>query len=83
PSMAANVAAVPVARANAFATGASHAGTLAAVLPSQVVQLVRALLLTFLDLAAADATRMRHLLATHSVDAVLQHAQTYVDFPLS
>jgi precorrin-3B synthase len=56
---------------------------LAAVLPSQVPALVRALLHTFLDLAADDATRMRHLLATHSVDAVLQHAQTYLDFPLS
>ncbi|MEZ0604070.1 precorrin-3B synthase [Paraburkholderia sp. IW21] len=59
------------------------AGALAAVLPSQVPDLVRALLHTFLDLAAADAMRMRHLLAAHSVDAVLQHAQTYVDFPLS
>ena len=58
-------------------------GALAAVPPSQVPALVRALLHTFLDLAAADATRMRHLLAAHSVDAVLQHAQTYVDFPLS
>jgi precorrin-3B synthase len=52
------------------------------VLPAQVTGLVRALLHTFLDLAAADATRMRHLLATHSVDTLLQHAQTYVDFPL-
>jgi precorrin-3B synthase len=26
---------------------------------------------------------MRHLLATHDVDALLQHAQRYVDFPLS
>ncbi|MET3232762.1 UNVERIFIED_ORG: precorrin-3B synthase [Burkholderia sp. 1263] len=59
------------------------AGALAAVSPSQVPALVRALLHTFLDLAAADATRMRHLLAAHSVDAVLQRAQTYVDFPLS
>jgi len=63
---------------------ASHGtGALAAVQLSQVPALVRALLHTFIDLAAADATRMRHLLATHSVDAVLQHAQTYVDFPLS
>ncbi|MFM0637712.1 oxidoreductase [Paraburkholderia metrosideri] len=58
-------------------------GALAAVLPAQVTGLVRALLHTFLDLAAADATRMRHLLATHSADALLQHAQAYVDFPLS
>ncbi|WP_341319077.1 precorrin-3B synthase [Paraburkholderia sp. IMGN_8] len=83
PPTAANAAAVHVARASEFATDASRASALAAVLPSQVVQLVRALLHTFLDLAAADATRIRHLLATHSVGAVLQHAQTYVDFPLS
>jgi precorrin-3B synthase len=60
-----------------------NTGALGAVLPAQVTGLVRALLHTFLDLAAADATRMRHLLAAHSVDTLLQHAQTYVDFPLS
>src|SRR6202012_3993948 len=37
----------------------------------------------FLDLAAADATRMRDLLATHSADVLLLHAQHYVDFPLA
>jgi precorrin-3B synthase len=58
-------------------------GALGAVLPAQAKDLVRALLHTFLDLAAADATRMRHLLTAHSIDAVLQHAQKYVDFPLS
>ena len=58
-------------------------GALAAVLPSQVPALVRALLHAFLDLATADATRMRHLFAAHSVDTLLQHAQSYVDFPLS
>ncbi|MBW9102209.1 precorrin-3B synthase [Paraburkholderia phenoliruptrix] len=62
------------------ATG--QAGALSSVRPAQVAALVRALLHTFLDLAAADATRMRHLLTTHCVDAVLQHAQRYVDFPL-
>ena len=62
---------------------ADATGALTAVRPSQVPALVRALLHTFLDLAAADATRMRHLLATHSADALLQHAQTYVDFPLT
>ncbi|WP_392394073.1 precorrin-3B synthase [Paraburkholderia caledonica] len=62
---------------------ADATGALASVLPSQVPALVRALLHTFLDLAAADATRMRHLLDTHSADAILQHAQTYVDFPLT
>ncbi len=59
-----------------------NTGALVAVLPAQVTGLVRALLHTFLDLAAADATRMRHLLATHSIDTLLQHAQTYVAFPL-
>ncbi|RKR39032.1 precorrin-3B synthase [Paraburkholderia sp. BL17N1] len=63
--------------------GVNNTGALAAILPSQVPALVRALLLTFLDLAAADATRMRHLLTAHSVDAVLHHAQRYLDFPLT
>ncbi|REE21901.1 precorrin-3B synthase [Paraburkholderia sp. BL27I4N3] len=64
--------------------GVNNTGALAAILPSQVPALVRALLLTFLDLAAADATRMRHLLtAPHSVDAVLHHAEQYLDFPLT
>jgi precorrin-3B synthase len=58
-------------------------GALAAILPSQVPALVRALLLTFLDLAAADATRMRHLLAAHCANALLHHAQRYLDFPLT
>ncbi|MGF6552844.1 precorrin-3B synthase [Paraburkholderia youngii] len=62
---------------------ADGTGALAAVPPSHVPALVRALLHTFLDLAAADATRMRDLLATHSADAVLRHAQRYVDFPLA
>ena len=70
----------------ASASAEPHANdtrALAAVLPSQVCALVRALLHTFLDLAPADATRMRHLLTTHCVDVLLQHAQRYVDFPLS
>nr|WP_234476701.1 precorrin-3B synthase [Paraburkholderia aspalathi] len=77
------LAGCPPAKANANADADADAGALAAVLPSQVIELVRALLHTFLDLAAPDATRMRHLLATHPLDALLQHAQTYVDFPLS
>nr|WKF61429.1 Sulfite reductase [ferredoxin] [Paraburkholderia busanensis] len=56
---------------------------LAAVSPGQVPTLIRALLHTFLDLAASDATRMRDLLATHSVDAILHHAQRHADFPLT
>ncbi|PTQ95349.1 precorrin-3B synthase [Paraburkholderia sp. GV068] len=71
----------PVAATN---SATIDAGALAAVLPSQVPALVRALLHTFLDLAAdSDTTRMRHLLAEHSADAILRHAQTYVDFPLT
>ncbi|MGF6506580.1 precorrin-3B synthase [Paraburkholderia sp. 32] len=58
-------------------------GGLAAVPPSRVPALLRALLHTFLDLAAADATRMRDLLATHCAEALLRHAQRYVDFPLA
>jgi precorrin-3B synthase len=90
------VSAVATALASAHVvTGAQEAGTqthrssanstgaLAGILPSQVAALVRALLHTFLDLAPADATRMCHLLATHDVDTVLQHAQRYIDFPLS
>ncbi|MFM0054325.1 precorrin-3B synthase [Paraburkholderia phytofirmans] len=63
--------------------GVNDTGAVAAILPSQVPALVRALLLTFLDLADDDATRMRHLLTAHSVDAVLHHAQQYLDFPLT
>jgi precorrin-3B synthase len=64
-------------------TASAQSGALAAVLPTQVTALCRALLHTFLDLAAADTTRMRDLLATHPADTLLQHAQTYVDFPLT
>ncbi|MGF6987252.1 precorrin-3B synthase [Paraburkholderia atlantica] len=62
---------------------ANGTGALAAVPPSRVPALVRALLHTFLGLAPADATRMRDLLATHAADALLQHAQRFVDFPLA
>ena len=67
-------------KADASANGT---GALAAVSPSQLPALVRALLHTFVDLAAADTTRMRDLLATHSADALLAHAQRYVGFPLA
>jgi precorrin-3B synthase len=72
----------PASNHGTGALSGALSGALAAVSPAQVPALVRALLLTFLDLAAADATRMRHLLATHTVDAVLQHAQTHAGFPL-
>ncbi|HEY1995817.1 precorrin-3B synthase [Paraburkholderia sp.] len=68
----------PVTRHDAACTPA-----LAEVRPSQVPAVVKALLHTFLDLAAPDHTRMRHLLALHPVQAVLQRAQSYLDFPLS
>jgi precorrin-3B synthase len=52
----------------------AHAHALAAVAASDVVALTRALLHTFLDLAAPGHTRMRDVLAAHSVDSVLAHA---------
>ncbi|WP_279609393.1 precorrin-3B synthase [Burkholderia arboris] len=52
------------------------------VSPDQAVALVRALLLAFLDLAPADVTRMRAVLATAG-DALLERAQHYLPFPLT
>jgi precorrin-3B synthase len=77
------LAGCPPVVASARAPRAGGTGALATVLPAQVPALVRALLHTFVDLASTDATRMRHLLATHDADALLQHAQRYVDFPLA
>lgn len=59
-----------------------HRCALAAVRPAQVPALIRALLHTFLDLARPDDTRMRHLLAAYSHDAILEQVSTRVDFPL-
>ncbi|WP_332459978.1 precorrin-3B synthase [Burkholderia ubonensis] len=53
------------------------------VAPGDAVALVRALMLAFLDLAPADATRMRALLATHGEPALLERAQAYLPFPLA
>ncbi|WP_282507505.1 precorrin-3B synthase [Burkholderia cepacia] len=53
------------------------------VSPDQAVALVRALLLAFLDLAPADVTRMRALLATYGERALLERAQHYLTFPLT
>ncbi|WP_415867948.1 precorrin-3B synthase [Burkholderia ubonensis] len=53
------------------------------VAPGDAVALVRALMLAFLDLAPADATRMRALLATHGERALLERAQAYLPFPLA
>jgi precorrin-3B synthase len=44
---------------------------------------IRALLHAFLDLASADETRMRDLLARHSRDTLLQNAQRYEEFALT
>ncbi|KAB0644456.1 precorrin-3B synthase, partial [Burkholderia diffusa] len=52
------------------------------VAPDQTVALVRALLLAFLDLAPADVTRMRALLATCGACALRARAQYYAPFPL-
>ncbi|WDR88435.2 precorrin-3B synthase [Burkholderia ambifaria] len=52
------------------------------VAPDQAVALVRALLLAFLDLAPADVTRMRGLLATGGERALRERAQHYAPFPL-
>ncbi|MBR8234402.1 precorrin-3B synthase [Burkholderia sp. AU42008] len=49
----------------------------------QGVALVRALLLAFLDLAPADVTRMRALLATCGERALLERAQQDLPFPLA
>nr|WP_080423903.1 precorrin-3B synthase [Burkholderia ubonensis] len=65
----------PVARGDAPAC--------ADVAPGDAVALVRALMLAFLDLAPADATRMRALLATHGERALLERAQAYLPFPLA
>lgn len=53
------------------------------VAPGDAAALVRALMLAFLDLAPADATRMRALLATHGERALLECAQAYLPFPLA
>ncbi|WP_417903641.1 precorrin-3B synthase [Burkholderia territorii] len=52
------------------------------VAPDQTVALVRALLLAFLDLAPADVTRMRALLAAGAARALRERAQHYAPFPL-
>ncbi|MGS0894252.1 precorrin-3B synthase [Burkholderia stagnalis] len=53
------------------------------VAPGQTVALVRALLLAFLELAPADVTRMRTLLATCGATALLERARRHLPFPLT
>ncbi len=79
------LAALPHGATVRFAVGlagcptARPIGTLAA---DDVCASVQALLHAFLDLADADATRMRDVLATHSLGALLQRAQQHGDFTL-
>ncbi|MBN3764979.1 precorrin-3B synthase [Burkholderia sp. Ac-20365] len=54
---------------------AGHESAAAAIAASDLATLTQALLHTFLDLASADATRMRDLLATHSVESIIRHAE--------
>ncbi|MEM5421122.1 precorrin-3B synthase [Paraburkholderia ferrariae] len=80
------LAALPYGATVRFAVGlagrptAQPVGTLAA---EDVCASMRALLHAFLDLAGADATRMRDVLATHSLDSLLQRAQQHGDFTLT
>ncbi|MCA7997683.1 precorrin-3B synthase [Burkholderia metallica] len=53
------------------------------VAPDQVVALARAWLLAFVDLAPADVTRMRALLATRGERALFERAQHHLPFPLA
>lgn len=62
--------------------GCPTARPVGALAVEDVCAAVRALLHAFLDLAAADDTRMRDVLASHPVDAVLQRAQQHGEFAL-
>lgn len=79
------LAALPHGATVRFAVGlvgcptAQPIGMLAA---EDVCASVRALLHAFLDLAGTDATRMRDVLAAHSLEALLQRAQQHGDFTL-
>ncbi|APU32699.1 precorrin-3B synthase [Ectopseudomonas alcaliphila JAB1] len=55
---------------------------LARVEATQAVELVRQLLLLFLDLATPEQSRMRQLLAQIPTDELLQRLQARLDFPL-
>lgn len=60
----------------------AHAGVLAAVSSANIVELVAAVLHTFLDLATPAQTRMRHLLQTISATEFLQQVQRRLPFVL-
>ncbi|QSL94622.1 precorrin-3B synthase [Ectopseudomonas toyotomiensis] len=55
---------------------------LARVEATQAVELVRQLLLLFLELATPEQSRMRQLLAKNPASELLQRLQTRLDFPL-
>ncbi|PIA73766.1 precorrin-3B synthase [Ectopseudomonas toyotomiensis] len=55
---------------------------LARVEATQAVELVRQLLLLFLELATPEQSRMRQLLAKNPANELLQRLQTRLDFPL-
>jgi precorrin-3B synthase len=59
-----------------------HASALAAVAAADVIPMTRALIHTFLDLAAPEHTRMRDLLGAHSVENVLAHVEGRFGMPL-
>ncbi|MBP0592554.1 precorrin-3B synthase [Paraburkholderia sp. LEh10] len=61
---------------------APHASALAAVAPSDVTPLAKALMHAFLDLATPEQTRMRDVLAARSVDSVLAHVERNTDVRL-
>ncbi|WP_236674195.1 precorrin-3B synthase [Paraburkholderia hospita] len=54
---------------------AEHESALAAVTASDLATFTRALVHTFLDLAAPDDTRMRDLLTSHSIESIIKHAE--------
>ncbi|MDU0810271.1 MAG: precorrin-3B synthase [Burkholderia sp.] len=52
------------------------------VAPHEIVDLVRALILSFLDLASIDTYRIFDLMKTHDTVALLANAQSYLSFQL-
>ncbi|WP_224030672.1 precorrin-3B synthase [Paraburkholderia caribensis] len=54
---------------------AEHESAFAAVAASDLATFARALVHTFLDLAAPDDTRMRDLLTAHSAQSIVTHAE--------
>ena len=63
--------------------GCPTAKPIGALAVEDVCASIRALLHAFLDLAAPDETRMRDVLAAHSLDALLHRAQQHGEFALT